>query len=175
MGGRQCETLLVQGVDLEAMGAIAQASNERSLQKFEQALDDYNKQLREDPFINSHLAALYDNLLQENLCRIIEPYSRVEVEHIAKLIDLPHAQVHKKLSQMILDHKFRGILDQGAGCLVVFDEPTKEEIYPHALGTIKNMDEVVTKLSEKVAKCYAGDLITKPKADEKEKKTEEKK
>jgi len=126
MGGRQCETLLVQGVDLEAMGAIAQASNERSLQKFEQALDDYNKQLREDPFINSHLAALYDNLLQENLCRIIEPYSRVEVEHIAKLIDLPHAQVHKKLSQMILDHKFRGILDQGAGCLVVFDEPTKE-------------------------------------------------
>jgi len=164
-----------QGVDLEAMGAIAQASNERSLQRFEQALDDYNKQLREDPFINSHLAALYDNLLQENLCRIIEPYSRVEVEHIAKLIDLPHAQVHKKLSQMILDHKFRGILDQGAGCLVVFDEPTKEEIYPHALGTIKNMDEVVTKLSEKVAKCYAGDLITKPKADEKEKKTEEKK
>lgn len=35
--------------------------------------------------------------------------------------------------------------------------------------------QVVTKLSEKVAKCYAGDLITKPKADEKEKKTEEKK
>jgi 26S proteasome regulatory subunit N6 len=158
-----------QGVDMEAMAAIAAASNERSLQQFEKALDDYDTVLRGDPFIKSHLAALYDNLLQENLCRIIEPYSKVEVAHIARLIDLPHAQVHKKLSQMILDHKFRGILDQGAGCLVVFEEPVKDATYPNALETIKNMDAVVAQLSEKAARCYAGDMA--PKKDDKQGQT----
>eukprot|EP00658_Telonema_sp_P-2_P010638 TRINITY_DN14010_c0_g2_i4.p1 TRINITY_DN14010_c0_g2~~TRINITY_DN14010_c0_g2_i4.p1 ORF type:complete len:459 (+),score=161.45 TRINITY_DN14010_c0_g2_i4:109-1485(+) len=156
-----------QGENMEAMAAIAGASNERSLQKFEQALDDFDQVLRGDSFIKSHLAALYDNLLQENLCRIIEPYSRVEVEHIAKLIALPHAQIHKKLQQMILDRKFRGILDQGAGCLVVFEEQAKDGIYDNALSTIKNMDDVVTQLSEKAAKCYAGDMAPQKPAPKK--------
>jgi len=66
----------------------------------------------------------------------------MQVEHIATLIDLPQAQVHKKLSQMILDRKFHGILDQGAGCLVVFDDEEEGEIYPNALNTIKSMEKV---------------------------------
>jgi len=161
-----------QGVNMEAMGAIATASNERSLQKFEKALDDFDEVLRGDLFIKSHLEALYDSLLQDNLCKIIEPYSRVEVEHIATLIDLPHAQVHKKLSQMILDRKFHGILDQGAGCLVVFDDEEEGKIYPNALNTIKSMEKVVTKLSEKAAKCYSDTL--QPAVTEKKKEEEKK-
>lgn len=44
-----------------------------------QALTEYRPELRDDPIINTHLAKLYDNLLEQNLIRVIEPFSRVQV------------------------------------------------------------------------------------------------
>lgn len=44
-----------------------------------QALTEYRAELRDDPIINTHLAKLYDNLLEQNLIRVIEPFSRVQV------------------------------------------------------------------------------------------------
>lgn len=44
-----------------------------------QALTEYRAELRDDPIINTHLAKLYDSLLEQNLIRVIEPFSRVQV------------------------------------------------------------------------------------------------
>nr|CAH7743814.1 unnamed protein product [Callosobruchus chinensis]CAI5870337.1 unnamed protein product [Callosobruchus analis] len=103
------------GSDVEAMKAVAQASHKRSLADFQQAVKQFKHELEDDPIVRAHLGTLYDNMLEQNLCRIIEPYSRVQVEYVAKTIKLPMQQVEKKLSQMILDAKFHGILDQGEG------------------------------------------------------------
>lgn len=65
---------------------------------------------------------LYDILLEENLFKIIEPYSRVQIDHIAKTINLTVEQVQKKLSELILDKKIEGTLDQGNSCLILFDD-----------------------------------------------------
>lgn len=51
---------------------------------FPQALTDYKVELRDDPIINTHLAKLYDNLLEQNLIRVIEPFSRVQVNVSSK-------------------------------------------------------------------------------------------
>ena len=57
--------------------------------------------------------------------RIIEPYSKVQVDYVASKIGLPKTEVEKKLSQMILDKKFLGILDQETGVLVIFTSESR--------------------------------------------------
>ena len=61
----------------------------------------------------------------DKLHRIIEPYSKVQVDYVAGKIGLPKAEVEKKLSQMILDKKFLGILDQETGVLVIFTSESR--------------------------------------------------
>jgi len=137
------------GNKMESMRAIAAAYKERSIRNFEQAIIDYRAELSDDQIVHSHLSELYDNLLEQNLCRIIEPYSCVEIAHVAKLINIDKSVIEKKLSQMILDKKLLGILDQGADCLTVFDDPTTNKTYPAALDTIQHMSRVVDSLYEK--------------------------
>lgn len=55
-------------------------------------------------------------------------------------------QVEPKLSQMILDRKFEGTLDQGAGSLVIFDSTEQDDLYPTAIQTIESMGRVVDSL-----------------------------
>jgi len=131
------------GRDIEAMKAVARAHSNRSLAEFEKALEDFKEELGSDPFIRSHFTALYDTLLEQNLVRVIEPFSRVEIEHVAKLVGLGTPQVEAKLSQMILDKVFSGVLDQGSGCLIVFDEVVRDKSYDAALETIKKLSDVV--------------------------------
>ncbi|KAG0617653.1 hypothetical protein M758_4G005200 [Ceratodon purpureus] len=143
------------GVELDAMKAVADAYGKRSLKNFEEGLNVYREQLEEDPIVHRHLSSLYDTLLEQNLCRLIEPFSRVEISHISDLIGLPSENVEKKLSQMILDKKFAGTLDQGAGCLIIFDDVKPDGIYPSTLETISNISKVVDSLYLKSAKIMA--------------------
>lgn len=60
--------------------------------------------------------------------------------------------MEKKLSQMILDKKFSGILDQGEGVLIIFESNTADKTYDAALETIQSMSKVVDSLYQKAKK-----------------------
>merc|ERR1711988_602053 len=68
---------------LDAMRAVALANLHRSLAEFEKAFKDFKEELEEDIIIMSHVNRMYDDMLQNNLLRIIEPFSVVEINHIA--------------------------------------------------------------------------------------------
>ncbi|KAI1780962.1 PCI-domain-containing protein [Hypoxylon cercidicola] len=131
------------GQNLEAMKAIARAHSNRSLEEYERALARYRYELGSDTFIRNHLRRLYDAMLEQNLIKVIEPFSRVEIAHIAKMVGLDTQQVERKLSQMILDKVIVGVLDQGAGCLLIFDEAQRDETYDAALQTLDKLSNVV--------------------------------
>jgi 26S proteasome regulatory subunit N6 len=137
------------GKEIEAMQKIATAAQNRNLKEFEAVLLAYPQQLQEDLLIKHHLHVLKEQLLESNLIRIIEPYSCVELEFIAAKIELPVSITERKLSQMILDGKFQGILDQGKGHLVVYEENETDSTMEKGLQVIGNMDKVVTSLFER--------------------------
>ncbi|XP_042861047.1 26S proteasome non-ATPase regulatory subunit 11-like [Penaeus chinensis] len=140
------------GSHVDAMKGIATASSKRSLADFKTTVAKYKEELEGDMIVKAHLNTLYDNMLEQNLCRIIEPYSKVQVSYVSETIGLPQDAVERKLSQMILDSKLTGILDQGAGVLIVWDPVTKDKTYEHALDTIKAMEKVVDVLYQKAKK-----------------------
>lgn len=141
-----CIALNSNGIEIEAMKSVAEASQKRSLADFQKALEVFEEQLKGDPIIRTHLDSLYDDMLEQNLLRIIEPYSRVQVTHIARKINLLQDLIEKKLSQMILDKKFNGILDQELGILIIFENISVDKKYEAALDTIMCMGKVVDTL-----------------------------
>jgi len=93
------------GREIESMKSIAVSSQKRSLAEFQKTLETYKVELLDDAFIRSHLDVLYDQLMEQNLSRIIEPFSKVQIEHIARLIKLP-----KVLGDLTFCVLFRGFL-----------------------------------------------------------------
>ena len=144
------------GSEVDALKAVAKAYKSRSLGDFQEVLGSYKDELQEDPVVHSHLKALYNALMEQNLLRIIEPYSRVDVAHVAEAIKLPVEDVESKLSQMILDRKFAGTLDHSkGGILEIYAEETGDELYGNALSTVDNVSKVLDSLMARSLKIVS--------------------
>lgn len=50
--------------------------------------------------MNDHTKLLYENLLEKNLFKIIDSYTRVDIAYIAKKLSLDQTVIEKKLSEM---------------------------------------------------------------------------
>jgi 26S proteasome regulatory subunit N6 len=137
------------GKGLDALRAMAQAYADRSLTAFERVVEEFKGEVTGDGFITRHVAHLTDKLLEQNLLRLIEPFSCVELSHLAELIGLPALRVEAKLGQLILDKRVHATLDQGKGQLVVFDGEGPDKAYSAALKAIGNLGKVVDVLQKR--------------------------
>lgn len=142
-------SLKYQTKDVDAMKAVAQASKEKNLLLFEKCKVEYSQQLLEDAVIKRHFNYLYNKLLEDNLKKIILPYSEVQIDFVANRIGLPMDRILQKLSEMILDEVIKGTLDQGRNCLILYEEYESCEMFELALDTFNNLDGVIDSLYEK--------------------------
>jgi 26S proteasome regulatory subunit N6 len=160
----------VGSAGLKAMAAVGNAAKKKSLEEFEAAVAEHASELKTDELIAHHLEILHDQMLEANLLKIIHPFSCVEISHVAKLIKMDEAVVEKKLSQMILDRTFSGILEQGKGHLVVYDSAPEDKSFTHGGEIISNMENVVAALFARAKNMTSKTATT----DDKNKKEEDK-
>merc|ERR1712109_319324 len=125
------------GPELEAMKAVALSAKNRSLADFQKAVKTFKTQLEDDLIVGKHLDSLYSSMLEQNLCRIIEPYSKVQVDYVDGKIGLPKSEVEKK---------FLGILDQETGVLIIFTSESRDKTFDDVIETITAMNAVVDRL-----------------------------
>ena len=147
-------TLKYQGRSLECMREIAKAVKDQDLLSFEKAKLDFAEEISSDAnVLEIHVKDLYDSLLEDNLLKIIEPYSEVQLEYVADQIKLPLFTVQQRLSGMILDEKIEGTLDQGRGCLVMFEEQdTNNKKFEHTVDIFDKLSGVIDAFYEKTKK-----------------------
>lgn len=134
--------------NIAAMKLIADAHFKSSIVNLIQVFKDYKKEIDDDEVVKNHTKILYDKLLENNLFKIIESYTKVDLDYIGKKLSLTHDIIERKLSEMILDKKITGTLDQSKGCLIVYHEPAKDKLYQSSSTLIENLLSVVEKLSE---------------------------
>ena len=137
------------GKEIEALRSVENAVKEKSIKLLKENLEKY-KEFFNDPIIEFHLNNLNNELLEQNLIKIIKPYSVVEIDFVCKSIGLPYMDVLNKLRQMILDQKINGILDQGKGSLILYDSIPSNPYLDKSLETFKNLEKVVEALDKKV-------------------------
>lgn len=137
------------------MRQILEANKNKSLVMLEKILKEHGKTIGENQIINSQTNLLYENLLEKNILKLTKPYSKVQLAYLSLKVGVHVSRVEKKISEMILDEKLRGTLDQGIGNLILFRDDQLDPMYSHSLQILDNMEAVVEALFEKSKKLRA--------------------
>lgn len=64
------------GREVEAFKIIANSYHKRDLKLFETAFKNYKFELIDDPIIERHTSQLYQTLLEQNILKVLEPFSK---------------------------------------------------------------------------------------------------
>jgi 26S proteasome regulatory subunit N6 len=137
------------------MFKILSANKNKSLVELEAILKDHGTEINANPTISSQINLLYENLLEKNILKLTKPYTKVQLSYLSLKVGVNVNRVEKKISEMILDEKLKGTLDQGIGNLILFRDDELDPMYKNSLQILENMESVLGALFEKSKKLRA--------------------
>lgn len=118
---------LKQSQFIDILCEIANACKNRDLATYMDLIKSNSIILDTDLYARRHLLHLYSILLNNNILKVIEPYSQVRIDFIASKLQLSEELIEEKLRMMILDKKILGILDHDTQCLILYEEEEKNK------------------------------------------------
>jgi 26S proteasome regulatory subunit N6 len=137
---------------IKAMEALSVVYQTRQYKALDKLLSKYPEELTNDTLINDQLEYLQSNLLEHSIKRIIEAYSRVDLQYIAQQLDLDLPLIEAKISSLILDEKLSAMLDHQYGDVIVIDKVKEDDLLSTAKLSLAQMNTVVEKLGQRIQK-----------------------
>lgn len=132
--------LQFNGHAVQRMYLISKVCENHSLKELEKILDEINF---EDKLLKNKITQIRDELEEENIIKLLKPYSKVQIVHISNLINLPLEYIIRKLSQMILDKKIDAILNQETGSLIKNVSIVKSTSFKYALDLLEKLENII--------------------------------
>lgn len=83
---------------IEAIKAVAKSHFAASIVELSNVFKQFKQEIEGDEVVSSHTKLLYDNLLEKNLFKIIDSYTRVDIDYIGRKLSLDQGVIEKKLS-----------------------------------------------------------------------------
>jgi 26S proteasome regulatory subunit N6 len=121
----------------------------------EKAFVEHKEELLEDAIVKTHVTGLRNLLLEQNILRVLAPYSRVSIAKVAEHISMETPVVEDYLARMILDKKLHAMIDQ-TGDIIVSDEEKPDGVYIGAMKLVEELSGVVDTLNARTDSLAAG-------------------
>jgi 26S proteasome regulatory subunit N6 len=86
---------------------------------------------------------LYGILLEKNVLKLIEPYSVVYIEYIAKKLSFDVSELEKIIRKMILDKSINGILNHSDMSLIISEDKPVEKYGNECLEAITALETLI--------------------------------
>jgi len=96
---------------VRAMVDLAKATKNGLLADYCRVLDQNEETLSGDKVIARNIKRMKDYMVEENLKKLLLPYSRVQLSYVAGKLNMSPQEAERCLRKMILDKKINGVLD----------------------------------------------------------------
>lgn len=134
------------------MALILEAYKNKDLVALQKIRSEHRPAIQQDQIISNQIRSLYTALLEKNIIKLTKPYTRVQLAYLSAKLGVSVRDLDQKISEMILDGKMNGTLDQGQGNLILFDSTENDPIYTHSAQVLDNMNLVLNSLFERSKK-----------------------
>eukprot|EP00792_Barthelona_sp_PAP020_P005972 TRINITY_DN2865_c0_g1_i1.p1 TRINITY_DN2865_c0_g1~~TRINITY_DN2865_c0_g1_i1.p1 ORF type:complete len:436 (+),score=116.85 TRINITY_DN2865_c0_g1_i1:33-1310(+) len=90
----------------------------KNLRKFQLFLDNHEGQFSH-PYFVKFLQNLKQTMIEENVLKVIRPYSKVELDFLAKRVGIDENRIVKIMEKLVISDKLDCLLDQADGILFI--------------------------------------------------------
>ena len=102
---------------IEAMTKLKEGFERNDINQIQEVLKDKKVDLLSDPFIDSYLGDLLRSVRLKATEAIVKPYKAVRLEFLAEQLNVQLPEVRSLLSELILEERIKGQIDQIQGIL----------------------------------------------------------
>uniref|UniRef100_A0A0N4ZYW0 PCI domain-containing protein n=1 Tax=Parastrongyloides trichosuri TaxID=131310 RepID=A0A0N4ZYW0_PARTI len=163
------------GEELHFIEEMASAVSKKCVRQFDSIVKK-NPSLQKDAVIKSSLKGLYDFMFDQDILRVVKPYTAVEIDYIASKIGLAPNKIEQRLCTMIINEQIDGKINHDTRSLELVHTTEFEndmELFNLSHTLIKKID-LIAAISQVHASCLGKFLTDKNKLPEEWNKVERK-